>query len=188
MVYFANNWQLIAFQFSLTFVYGSAMIVVRRRRVINEPIELNTSKNRDRWRPAVIGCSVFVVFIILMLGVMLVSFYRSPYYRGLMGCRSNLKQAGDALGRYYIKNDKYPDRLAELAPEYVSASAFHCPKDSSYSQTISYSYEKVGANAPDDAVMLTCYHHKIHSVFPGVILRYLKGGEITIAPVPKPEK
>lgn len=138
-----------------------------------------------QWRPAIVGC--LVVIVLLLAGMMLVlfSFYRSPYYRGLAQCRVQIKQVGDALNRYAIKNDRYPVSLSDLVPSYLPAKALHCPSDDSSSENVSYDYARVRIEAPDSVILLTCEHHVLKSRFPGTILHYLKSGEVIVSPPPK---
>ena len=103
----------------------------------------------------------------------------------LAKCKSNIEQVGDALGRYAIKNDKYPDDIMSLVPDYIPKSVLRCPADKSKLQKTSYTYIKLNTNAPDDAILLTCEFHKLKSKFPGVILYYRKNGDVTVTPAPK---
>lgn len=143
------------------------------------------SRAWGQWRPAVIGCSVMSVFVLALLILLIVSFSKSPYYRNLAVCKSNIQQVGDALGRYAIKNDTYPEDLKSLAPDYIPESVLHCPADKSGSKIVSYVYEKADIDAPDNAILLTCEYHKLKSKFPGIILYYRKDGSVTAVPAPK---
>lgn len=89
-----------------------------------------------------------------------------------------MQRVGDALGRYAILNKKYPDQLSELVPEYVPASALHCPKEDSSADQEEFIYSKQSVDARDDAILLICERHRLNSKMPGVVLRYLKKGVV----------
>jgi len=146
--------------------------------------EIETPNSQRHWRPALISCSVFTVFILLILTLVLASFYRSPYYRELAQCRIQIQAVGDALGRYAIKNDAYPEKLTDLVPDYISKERLHCPNDNSSPDTVSFEYTRLSLDAPDKAILLRCHHHKIKkSKFPGVVLHYSKDGTVGLTPV-----
>jgi hypothetical protein len=132
------------------------------------------------WRFWLVGCSVVIVFVLIALAVLLLSFYRTPYYRGLVECKTCIKRVGAALQRYQIKNDAYPDRLTDLVPDYIPRAALHCPADPSPRATISYKYTKQDINAPAEAILLECNHHKLRRTMPPAVIYYLKSGDVIL--------
>ncbi|MEN6372074.1 MAG: hypothetical protein ABFD64_08680 [Armatimonadota bacterium] len=153
----------------------------------NDNKQIYTIRKPRRLRPALIGCSVFVVAVVIFLTVVLASFYKTTYAKDLTECRINIEKVGDAIERYYTKQDAYPDSLNDLVPDYLPASALHCPADKSAKDSISYVYIKPDSKSPAEFIMLSCSHHevsgKMKSKFPGAILQYRKDGNITMAPV-----
>ncbi|MEN6520123.1 MAG: hypothetical protein ABFD46_03095 [Armatimonadota bacterium] len=153
----------------------------------NDNKQIYTVRKPKRLHPALMGCSVFVVIVIIFLSVVLASFYKTPYAKNLAGCTDNIKKVGDALERYYVKQDTYPDDLKELVPDYLPASALRCPADKSAEDSVSYIYIKPDSKSPAEFIMLSCKHHKVSgkmkSKFPGAILQYRKNGTITMIPV-----
>jgi len=142
-----------------------------------------TPAGRDRlrhWRFALTGCSVLIVFALIVIGVMLFSFYRSPYYRGLILCRTRIKAVGAALQRYSTRNDVYPDHLSDLVPDYLDKTDLHCPADTSPPDTTSYAYVKPAADAPASTVVLECRNHKLRRGMAPAMVRYLKSGEVVL--------
>lgn len=131
-----------------------------------------------RLRPAFMACSVIMVVIMLGLASILFIFHQSPYLRDLAECKIRMQKVGDALDRYSIVNDKYPDRLTELVPDYLPAALLHCPKDDASSDHEDYIYTKQPADASPEAILLTCERHKLSSKMPGVVLQYLKKGVV----------
>ena len=144
-----------------------------------EPIKGKRDRRGQKyWKFGIIGCAVLAVFIIASLAITIYMFYRTPYYQDLIECKSKLKRAGAALERYARKNDKYPDKLADLVPDYLPVSDLHCPADKSDPKTITYIYTKQDINAPGKAVLLTCDRHKFGQSTTPILLQYLKNGDV----------
>lgn len=100
-----------------------------------------------------------------------------PYFRDLAQCQINIQSVGDALNRYAIKNDRYPDKLRDLVPDYIPAKVLRCPADKS-ADAISYIYFKRSINDADSAILLQCMQHRFNSNTPVAILSYTKSGQV----------
>ena len=75
---------------------------------------------------------VEVMMVILVLGVLVSLAYGSYYFstRSSMdaACKSNLKILREAVARYNMDNEHYPDSLQDLVPAYIdSESCMDCP-------------------------------------------------------------
>lgn len=129
------------------------------------------------WRFGLVGCSTAICLLFLLFVGLIYFFDRNPYLQQVAECQSHIQATGDALGRYEIKNGKYPDNLKELVPDYLQAKMLRCPASKSI-DAITYQYFK---RTPDDSgsvVLLQCTHPSCAKSLPPVIIAYKKSGEL----------
>lgn len=131
-------------------------------------------------RFGLIGCAVAAAFVLIIFSLVLISFYRSPYYRNLAACRMQIERVGAALQRYATKNDTYPASLKDLVPDYIPAKALHCPADEPPSGAVSYIYTKQKIAAADKSILLTCDRHGLAALKTRATLKYLKNGQVVL--------
>lgn len=129
-----------------------------------------------------VGCMVFLIIILAAMASILISFYRSPYGKGLNDCKSRIMEVGSAINRYHTKQDRYPDSLMELVPDYIPEHALYCPTHKS----AEYFYAKPSPDSNGRFIVLTCNNHKLNKELklkaPGAVIHYHKDGTISIAP------
>lgn len=151
--------------------------------VVIEPEKKIVHKTSKYWRFGFVSCAVVFVFVMLMLafGVFYVS--QRPYFRDIFTCAQRMQVVGDALQRYEIKHDAYPDKLTDLVPDFISADKLQCPADKSSKSDVSFEYFKRATDAPGSAVLLQCRHHMSRNGNSlSTVLCYLKEGRVAPRP------
>jgi hypothetical protein len=98
-------------------------------------------------------------------------------------CLNNVQEIGGALSRYAVRNQKYPEKLADLYPEFLeNRSALHCPSDPSPSSTVSYDYFPPKIDSPDSTIVLTCRRHALMKGISTIVI-LTKGGDVSVKPL-----
>lgn len=97
-------------------------------------------------------------------------------------CEKNLGELAGALRRYRIKNDRYPDRVSELYPDYLNSDAsLWCPRDLSHTGGSSYEYICPLPNADDSTVVLRCRRHQ--PLKTPIVLQAKLSGQVETVPL-----
>ncbi len=130
------------------------------------------------------GCSralktcavVALVLVALCIGA-IIWVLRTPAVRGVLTCRANMVEVGQALERYHKVNAEYPSDLRSLEKEYLSdTSVLRCPLDKSRPDGPSCRYNRPGPHAKDDFVILQCDRHSLKPDTPATALTLRKDG------------
>lgn len=141
-----------------------------------------------------VSCLTLVVLIVIIALWFKAEFASLPSFQQLRVCTENMQEIGGALNRYSIRNQKYPEKLTDLYPDFLeNKSILHCPADPSAQSTVSYEYTPPAAmDAPDSFIVLTCRRHILMKNVPVItIVRLTKGGEISptqVKPSDLPQK
>ena len=118
------------------------------------------------WRVGALGCGLTALLLILGSVWIAYKIARTPEMQGFVAeslkCRKQMTEIHAALGRYEAINRGYPTELSDLVPEYLADfKIFHCPAATDPSEEVSYSYVRPDHGTPDDAIVLTCEHHRL---------------------------
>lgn len=140
-------------------------------------IEQSTKSTPKLGKFSLTGCSILIAIIIIGLVIALGAISRDQDFKDFTACATRIQSVGAALDRYYTKNDKYPDKLTDLVPDYIKSSELYCPND----KTKEFTYKKPDVDAPGKTVVLSSSDHKILKGSPLYTIVYLKDGTVTVA-------
>lgn len=98
----------------------------------------------------------------------------------------NLMEIGGSLDRYKERNGAYPEKLADLYPDFLEKrSMLHCPVDKAPGSTVSYTYARPTDKTPSEAVIASCKRHSFGGMFrSGMTLMLRKNGKVDVVPDP----
>lgn len=123
------------------------------------------------------GITCLVIFV-LMLGLWVWfagMIARVPKLRNYAVCVEHVREVSGALDRYARRNGKYPDKLADLSPNFIeSKDDLHCPADRRPDGVASYDYTPPPMNAPDSTQVIVCKRHVIFGT-PAVLVLHKDG-------------
>jgi hypothetical protein len=133
-------------------------------------------------RTAGISCLVvFIAGLVLMwLGVRwLLNSPMGSQAKMSVDCRANLLAIGGGLERYLQRNGKYPDKLADLYPNFLEdKDVLHCPADAAPAGKVSYDYVPPARNARPDTIVIICRRHILVKGQPPWIITLQKDGKV----------
>ena len=145
------------------------------------------------FRTGAIACLVAALAFVLLVVILGVLLMRNPRAKSLVGraqvmatCQQQLTMIGQALKRYEIRHDQYPDHLTDLCPDFLpNKTILKCPSDTRNAQTAaadSYTYVKPAPGAPDDTPVVMCNRHVLIPKMPPATLVLRKDGKVVASP------
>ena len=145
------------------------------------------------YRLGVITCAVVAIGAMLTIVLGMLYIFRHPAAKTMFGnaqllatCQQQMTMIGQALQRYEIRYDQYPDRLSDLYPSFLSKKdLLKCPadkRDIQVAATDSYTYVKPAPGAPGDTPIVMCNRHLLITGSPPVSLVLQKNGKVTASP------
>jgi len=138
------------------------------------------------WKGVLITCAVMTligVLILLLIGAYMFHFFSSEKGKALLKeamhqgvaaatCQENLQQIGQALERYRIANQRYPDKLEALYPDFLTRrEVLRCPSDSRGPVQAIYDYRRPDVADPKETVVILCKLHRMGAMPVTIVLR-----------------
>ena len=152
-----------------------------------------TRQKSGCFRAGAITCAILALGFVLLVVVGIVMLARNPNTKNLVSnaqvmatCQQRLTMIGQALKRYEIRHDQYPDHLTDLCPDFLpNKTILTCPADTRDAKTAaadSYTYVKPAPGAPDDTPVVMCNRHVLIPRMPPATLVLRKDGKVVASP------
>jgi|LSQX01.2.fsa_nt_gb hypothetical protein len=124
------------------------------------------------------GCLIVSAIVMALFLVALIHFSRMPSVHAIGTCKYNLQELAAAVSRYEDVTGSRPEKLKDLAGQYLSdKSVLKCPLDKTSDKTSSYTYNP---KAKGGQVMIECDRHRLKKDMPNSRLRVLGDGKFEI--------